>query len=75
MQFVQVPKKFFDDHAERELPTPHVIRETSRYYLVNRDDEAVPELIDDAMHYADGVDQADRGLIASAKAVLRAFNA
>jgi len=68
-----LPRKFFDDHAERDLPTPAVIRETKRTVTILADDPAIPDLIDDARYYAhpDGPDQAGN-LRASAKALLRA---
>lgn len=68
-----IPRVFFDDHAERDLPTPAVLRETKRTVTISLDDPNTPELIDDAQHYAhpDGPDLCN--LAASAKALLRAI--
>jgi hypothetical protein len=50
---VRIPRVFYIDHRERDLPTPAAIGETSRYVVIDRADPALPELIDDARHYAD----------------------
>lgn len=50
---IRLPKLFFDDHWERELPTPVIIKETARHYFVSADDPAIPELLDDAEYYTD----------------------
>ena len=56
-EFVKIPRAFFDDHEERDLPTPVVQHRTKNGILIRRDDPAVPELINDAEHYAnDGCD-------------------
>jgi hypothetical protein len=73
---VRIPTRFFDDHAERELPTPVVVRETKTHYYIAKDDPAVGELLDDARHYAhvDGPDMCPPGLIPAARALIRALN-
>lgn len=70
---IKLPKRFFDDHAERGLPTPEVIRDYAHSYAISINDPALTELLEDAEHYVDGVDQAERGLIMSAKATCRAI--
>lgn len=72
---IRIPKRFIDDHAERELPTPIVVRETSSHYFVDPADDAIEELINDAEHYVDGLDEAPRGIVASARATLQAIGA
>jgi hypothetical protein len=72
-RLIKLPKRFFDDHAERGLPTPDVIREYARSYAVSINDPELSELLSDAEHYADAVDQAERGLITSARATRRAI--
>lgn len=51
--YLQIPKKFFDDHGDRALPTPTVQRETKTYYWIDKRDEHLPELISDAEYYAE----------------------
>lgn len=71
MQTVNIPKAFYDDHQERELPTPRLISELSSTYLIDRDDPAFAELVNDAEHYAkDGCD-CGFGLKMAARALLR----
>jgi hypothetical protein len=50
---LELPKVFFRDHEDRELPTPTVVAETARHFIVCADDPNIPELLDDARHYAD----------------------
>lgn len=75
---VRIPKRFLDDHAERDLDTPKIERSTSTHYWVNTEDPALDELVSDAEHYAEGgVSTIDfphlLGIVASAKATLRAL--
>lgn len=53
---IRIPKRFFDDHMERGLPTPSH-RDWRGGYAVRVDDPDLGELVDDARHYAhDGCD-------------------
>jgi hypothetical protein len=70
---IRIPKRFLDDHLERDLPTPEIVRETSLHYFIASGDPAIGELIEDARHYADGLDEAPRGIVMSARATLRAI--
>lgn len=72
-----IPKRFFDDHRDRDLPTPVVIRETARHYFIRADDPALPELQDDARYYAgpDAPDMSPAGLSGAARALLKALKA
>jgi hypothetical protein len=49
---IQLPRKFYDDHAERDLPTPVAVRKNSKSVWVDGADENLPELIEDAYYYA-----------------------
>jgi hypothetical protein len=72
---IRIPTRFFNDHSERDLPTPQIIGHKSGGYLICSDDPALPELIDDAKYYADvnGPDAAPAGLKGAAKALLKAL--
>ena len=78
METKTLPAKFFDDHDERELPTPRVLRRTARTVTIAANDPNLVELLNDAEHYAD-VDgpcagqREYRGLVASARATVRAI--
>lgn len=71
----RIPKRFFDDHAERDLDTPAIVRETNAHYFISIDDPFVAELRDDARFYAaeHGPDLLPPGLKASARATLTAL--
>lgn len=71
---IKLPKRFFNDHYDRDLPTPEIVSETARHYIVDRDDPAIPELLNDAEFYAspDGPDQAGN-LRLSAAAIVAAL--
>jgi hypothetical protein len=72
---IRVPERFYVDHMERALPTPEDVGSLSNHALVRSDDPALGELLSDAEHYAhpSGPDAAPRGVIASAKATVRAI--
>jgi hypothetical protein len=62
---------FYDDHGDRELPTPEEVRRTRRTVTIRADDPALPELIDDALFYAHGnVDSDYRWLVQAARTLL-----
>lgn len=50
---MKIPKVFFIDHAERDLPTPDILSETARHITICATDPSLPELMSDARHYAD----------------------
>lgn len=70
---IRIPRRFFDDHLERDLPTPAIVRETNSHYFIDPADAALSELVSDARHYADGLDDAPLGIVTSARATLRAL--
>jgi len=75
---IKLPRRFFDDHAERDLDTPKVIKSTRRHYFVASDDPALPELTDDAEYYAGSGAYMEfhmQGLIRSATATANAIYA
>mgnify|MGYP000591868186 CR=1 FL=1 len=77
-KLVTVPRRFFDDHAERDLDTPQIIEATKKGYTVRLDDPALPELLDDAEYYADMTGRMERhvfGICMSAKATAKAIRA
>ena len=73
---IRIPKRFYDDHVERDLPAPIVIKSTTKHYWIDSVGKAVVELLDDAEFYADadGPD-VDTGLRSSARATARAIRA
>jgi len=51
---IKIPKRFYDDHVERNLPAPPVLKETKAHYWIS--DEMTPELVElysDARYYGD----------------------
>jgi hypothetical protein len=73
---IKLPPAFYQDHDERDLPTPEGIGKAKSYVLVRADDPALPELLNDAEFYAHpyGPDaEGLSGLKASAKATVRAI--
>lgn len=70
----RIPITFFEDHAQRELPTPVIQHQTKSHYWIRADDPAIGELLSDARYYADkdGPDGAP-WLIPAARALLKAL--
>ena len=71
-----IPRRFFDDHAERELATPTILRETARTVTIRRDDPDFAELVSDAEFYSheDGPDECGilkRAAVALLKSIRR----
>ena len=77
-KLLTIPRRFFDDHAERDLETPQIIKATKAGYTIRLDDPALPELLDDAEYYAGSAGDMDRhvfGICMSAKATAKAIRA
>lgn len=75
-KLIRLPPSFYQDHDERDLPTPEDVGKAKSYVLVRADDPALPELLNDAEHYAHpwGPDaEGLSGLKASARATVRAI--
>ena len=73
-QLLKLPRRFVDDHIDRELPTPEIVRQTQRHVWVRADDPWLPELLNDADFYADsvGLDRDALPISLAARALLRA---
>jgi hypothetical protein len=52
VQIVRLPRLFIDDHIERGCDTPEIIKQSARFYWMRAEDPAMPELLNDAAHYA-----------------------
>lgn len=76
---IQIPKRFYDDHVERDLEAPSIVHQTAKHYWIKADDPALNELKDDAEFYASmGMDYWDKscaGLVSSARATAKAIRA
>lgn len=73
---IRVPRRFIDDHEERDLATPDVVRTTQAHYWIDAADPALGELHSDAEFYNDRShfdDPALFGLVMSAKATQQAI--
>ena len=73
VEMLKIPKKFYDDHFFRDLPSPKILKETKTHYFICTQDKALlNELEDDADHYSksDGF-IVEKGLIQSARATLK----
>ncbi len=66
-QLIGVPAIFYDDHMERELPTPVERVRTGNLVWVRLNDRDLAELLNDAEYYAKDVDCAPKYIIASAR--------
>ena len=78
MNLIKIPKVFFDDHYDRELPAPEVVKETKSNYWICKTDENLQELLNDAEFYCHpyGPDDPDLGwLKTSARATIKAIKA
>lgn len=76
---IRITRRFMDDHAERDLPTPSAVRSTKQFHYIDATDPAALDLLSDAQHYAKDVDaggeHAMLGLINSARATVKALTA
>lgn len=75
---IKIPKRFFDDHRERDLDTPRVMKATTSNYWISKNDPAISELISDAEYYVEmgelgAFDKWMFGLVRSAKATLKSL--
>jgi len=77
---IRIPRRFYDDHFDRDLDSPAILKETKAHYWIDRTDPATRELLSDALFYGqpdhfDWSDSSLRGLIISARATATAINA
>jgi hypothetical protein len=75
---IKIPKRFFDDHRDRDLDTPEVVKSNQNHYWISKSDFAIKELIDDAEYYVKmgelgAWDKWMFGLVGSAKATLKSL--
>tara|TARA_B100000575_G_scaffold51979_2_gene38718 strand:+ start:4731 stop:4997 length:267 start_codon:yes stop_codon:yes gene_type:complete len=80
MRKIKIPKRFYQDHVERDLDAPPIIKETQSYIWIDATSVHLSNLLSDADFYADpsSYDHADFGsslsaLVKSAKATKRAI--
>lgn len=52
MRTIRIPKTFYWDHKDRDLPSPQIDYETKTHIYIFAD-EALQDLVDDAKFYAD----------------------
>ena len=52
-KLIRIPKTFYQDHVDRDLPAPPIVRETKRHYWIDATSEHVDELLSDASHHGD----------------------
>jgi len=52
-KMIRVNRFFYDDHIERELPAPPVLRENRTHYWIDPTHHDAAELLSDADYYAD----------------------
>ena len=74
---IKIPRSFYDDHCERDLEAPDVIRSTKQHYYIDGTSPHLAELLSDAEYYEDpqGFDRHVFGLCMSAKATAKAIRA
>ena len=67
----KITKRFYQDHCERDLPAPDVVKETKNHFFIDAtENEAMAELRSDAWFYADGNIDGHDHLVRSAVALL-----
>jgi len=75
---IRIPRRFYDDHVERDLEAPAVLKATKAHYWIDAQSPHIDELLSDADYYADSAGDMDShlfGLCASARATARAIRA
>ena len=53
MELIRIPKMFYIDHVDRDLPAPEIVRETKRHYFIDAKSEHLSEFLADAEFYWD----------------------
>ena len=70
---IRIPKRFYDDHCERDLEAPEILKETKAHYWIAAD-QHLAELLSDAEFYSDYEHFPNSlGLITSAIATAKAI--
>jgi len=75
---IKIPKRFYDDHKERDLESPAIIKQNKTHYWIKSDDPDIAELKSDADYYytmwnMGAFDKSLVGICMSAKATLNAL--
>lgn len=75
---IRIPRRFYDDHVDRDLEAPEVLKATKSHYWIDALSPHLDELLSDADYYADSVGDMERhlfGLCKSAAATAAAIRA
>ena len=77
---IKIPRTFYDDHRDRDLESPKILKETKTHYWIKADDPDIAELKSDAHYYytlwrEGAFDKYLFGLCMSAGATLKALEA
>ena len=79
METLKIGKAFLDDHRDRDLPMPVIVKETKRnYYIeIDWDNEGYADLYSDANYYRDleGIDSYYFGLCMAARTLHKQMSA
>lgn len=71
---IKLPKVYFDDHDDCNVPSPAILWITKKHYLVDPADPAIDEFSDRAEYYATGQFEREYfGLVSSARATVKAI--
>lgn len=73
---IKIPRRFYDDHVERDLPAPGILCSTKTHYFIDALSRDLPELLSDAEYYASMsryMEKEYRGLCRSAAATVKAI--
>lgn len=52
MEAIKIGRRFYDDHCERALPAPPVIRATKSHYWIDASSNLLSDLLEDADFYS-----------------------
>jgi hypothetical protein len=79
MVTIRIPKIFYNDHRDRDLPSPVVVNESKSHYWIDASDHDISELLSDATYYSTSVGWSEqwdsiRGLVYSARATVKALS-
>lgn len=77
---LSLPRRFYEDHADRELPCGTVLSRSASRVRVICSDAELEEIESDARHYAhpdvaQGMGREYSGIVASARATVKAIEA
>ncbi|KKN48349.1 hypothetical protein LCGC14_0653840 [marine sediment metagenome] len=53
MTIIRIPQRFYNDHVDRDLPAPDIVKATRRHYWINTNHPHFAELMNDANHYGE----------------------